>query len=491
MKKLLGLLLVAAAFLPIACTRVATGPEVTLRFYIGDWGGSKSDIDLVWNNVAKLSKSRLNAKFDVQPLPWWPDYPEKIKLLIASGDRYDMHFDGYWCSWTYLVAQNALLPLNDLFDKYAPKLKADMAAAHALEGATVKGKILGIPWIRPQDDHPAAMINEDLRQKYGIPPKFTTIEDLENYLLTVKKGEPTMRPFEDPTYLLNAMACKHNYYFVWFNLHYTYSFDDPSLKVVGLEETPAFREAAQIAHRWYKEGLIEKDQINDTSSQKRFDNGQCIGSIFVLDMGFGDYPFKPMGYYLYPDNKSAITSSMGNGFAMNAKAANPERTMMFLEWMNEKQENYDAVLYGVEGKTFVFKDYPGVSRKIVDLVPGQDMAHSYLNWYGRWGMWRMKWMRGGAADQGMRWMLEGMPTMLALKNSQVSPLQAFYFDPEPVKTEMANVNAIWANQGRLILYGMTSDPDKAVADMIARCKKAGGDKIKAEFDKQIAAYLGK
>jgi putative aldouronate transport system substrate-binding protein len=163
--------------------------------------------------------------------------------------------------------------------------------------------------------------------------------------------------------------------------------------------------------------------------------------------------------------------------------------MMFLEWLNASQTNYDALMYGIEGKTYVLTDFEG--RKMADVLPGTDPAKSYIMWNGRWGLWRYAYMRGGPADGGKRMMTQGLPAELALPGNVFSPLLSFNFDTTPVKTELAKRVAVWDDYGRQLEFGMIADADKGVDQMIKLCTDAGADVVLKELQKQVDAFMAK
>lgn len=62
-------------------------------------------------------------------------------------------------------------------------------------------------------------------------------------------------------------------------------------------------------------------------------------------------------------------------------------------------------------------------------------------------------------------------------------------DTTPVKTEVANLNQVMVQYLNPIMLGMVSDIDKAFADLDARLKAAGIDRVLAEFRRQTQAFL--
>lgn len=503
MKRFVVLVLLLAFMVPAGFAMGTRGSggggalsEVTLKFYFG--GNKPKDEDMVWENVAKLSKSALNAKFVVNHIPW-AEYGDRIKLMTASGDNYDMHFDAYWMTFPALVANNALYVLNDIFPKYAPKLYDEQSKSGLLKGVTVNGKILAVPWNFPKSFHPVAIIREDLRKKYNLPAKFDTIEDLEAFMSAVLKQNPGMTPIEsvfkeqagtdaDPVLWLVMTKYEYDYPMITAN-RFTYNLNDPKVTMLALERTEAYREACKIRRQWYEKGFIPKDALNKSEEGNRFAGGNTICLVFTLEPAYQDYSFEAKGYFMYRDKKSVWDGPLGNTNVINAKAANPERTMMFLEWHNAAQANYDAVMYGIEGVTYVLKEFAGLPKKIADYAPGQDINTSFIQWNGRWGLYRYKWMRGGPGDQGAKYIAEGIPQAIAMKTNMTSRLAGFNFDPEPVKTELARRAAVWAELAVPLIFGMVADVDKAVDELIQREKEAGTDAILAEYQKQVNAFL--
>ena len=78
--------------------------EVTLKIYFV--GSEPPQTKEVWANVEQMSKSELNAKFDINFIPW-ADYQDKMKLLAASGDDFDLYFDANWFIFPTMLKNDA------------------------------------------------------------------------------------------------------------------------------------------------------------------------------------------------------------------------------------------------------------------------------------------------------------------------------------------------------------------------------------------------
>jgi putative aldouronate transport system substrate-binding protein len=184
---------------------------------------------------------------------------------------------------------------------------------------------------------------------------------------------------------------------------------------------------------------------------------------------------------MYADKLAIYASSMGNIVAINRNAANPERTMMFLEWANASQANYDAVLYGIRDTTYV------LDNGIIKFPAGQDAQSGYLEWFGRWAFWRAQWRQPSwEYNQEVQAALQAQ---LKSPYKIVSPTAGFTFNTDPDKTQIANRQSVMDQYGKILQYGMRSDVDAAIDEYIQRLNAAGSNEILAELQKQVNAFL--
>ncbi len=94
--------------------------EVTLKFYFG--GDKKAATDEVWSKISEYVKGKgLNVKFDINFIPFG-DFKDKMLVMAASGDNWDMNFDGDWLSYKQMAAKGSYMALNDLLPEHAPNL---------------------------------------------------------------------------------------------------------------------------------------------------------------------------------------------------------------------------------------------------------------------------------------------------------------------------------------------------------------------------------
>jgi putative aldouronate transport system substrate-binding protein len=471
--------------------------EVTIKILLP--GTATNNEDVVWENVSAISKEALNSKFDVKHIPWG-DYVDKVKLLIAGGDDYDMSFDAFWFGFPTLLRNGSLLELNDLMDQYAPNLKKDLQDSGALPWAETAGKIMAVPNTVVQLYRSYAIVREDLRLKYGIGEDFSTLEKCETYIDTILKNEkdiiyPSSDLFKGMTYRDNLAAPLMQKYSLSFvpgadNYGLLIDLNDPTCKVFPHESHQWYKEFVETKRSWYEKGWLPKNAVNEDGSGKAIHDGVTA----LSTRGFEEQylPVKKgeiKAYDLYPDSKAVLMNPMVNAMVFNVNAANPERAMMFLEWMNVSQENYDAVMIGIKDKTYTFKAEKEEGMDVVTYMPGEDSTNGYIATHGRWGLWRMKWERPNDANLGAKYIKYAPAAFSSNPNNIVNPLAGFSFDPEPVKTELAKRAALMDDLGKILDYGLTADVDQKLEAYKTAMKEAGEDVILAEVQKQVDAFL--
>ena len=93
---------------------------VELKWYLMNWGGSQKDTDMVFEELSKITKEKINATIKGEFIGAG-DYTEKMNLKIQSGEKFDICFT---CSWALDYYGNArkgaFAELTDLFAKYGP-----------------------------------------------------------------------------------------------------------------------------------------------------------------------------------------------------------------------------------------------------------------------------------------------------------------------------------------------------------------------------------
>ena len=466
--------------------------EVTLRFYFP--GDKKVAVDEVWQAISEKYKDKLNAKFEITHTPW-NDYVDKLTVISASGDNYDMNFDANFFAYPKMVNKGAYLPLNDLLPNYAPKRYEAMKASGGLAAATAKGEIMCIPWaITMNQARKYAIWRGDLAEKAGMnveKDSIKTIEDFDKMLYEAKKAYPEMNTITWEPYnvlfLEEIFLNRDEMYNIDFH-RFVFDINDPDYKLIPIEQTQAFRDMAVLVRKWYQDGIIPKNLMVDKDTPSYFyKQGKTFAIINSHEWANNNNPFfdksaKKNSSELYPEKKSVNRSPLANVMAVNRNAANPERSLMFIELAYTDKEMFDMVMYGIEGKTYKLDGNMAV------VADGVDPSNSnYLDWLGRWAFWNPQFLRPTSQYPEGFWQKEEEIAKQPI-NLQ-NPLDSLFFDTTSIKNEIAKRDQINSEVAKLLQYGVAEDVDKAINELVEKQKQAGLDKVLSELQRQVDEFL--
>jgi len=459
-------------------------PQASLKFYFP--GQAKQDTRKVLDEVEKRLKQTLNIKLDFCFVPW-EDYINKIKVLTAIGDRYDAHYDTDWMSFGELSQKGMLLNIKDLFVKYAPNLYKKYSPDE-LAAATVDGQLLAIPWHFPKSERRTFQVRADLAKRY-INKDIKTLEDIEEFfkIINIKEKEPGIVPLDvEP----NKFGCFDNaemfgYVPLDLNQNLVYGWDDPEMRIIPWEQTPEFKHEVERWHRWYTKGYIPANVLtaggcadetilagkyasrihifesNELLSQKLKDiNAAWEGSVV---------------YNLYPERVAHIASPINNALCINKFSGDPDRVMMFLEWVAAKQENFDLVIYGIKDLHY---ELEGDAVKF----PGDITSYNspYYGWSGQWVFWNMDLYRRTVKDpSGYKKQLSESAQL----NTKSLPHLGFSYTQNNIKSELANRRSVYESIGRALMYGLYGSD--RIDEYVEKQKQAGTEKIISDIQSQL------
>ncbi len=497
-KRLLRILVVTVFALILIVSQGFTASNlkpVKLRFYFP--GQKNSATDEVWAALAAKFKDKLNCTYEVNFIPFG-DYKDKLLVMSASGDNWDMNYDGPWLAYTQMQNKGAYMDLSKLLPKYAPALYKRYQETGNLKPAIVDGKVVALPWTLTGSLRPWFNWRADLAKKAGINVPLNslkTLEDVDKFVHALKKAYPDRTVLCIGNTLLGQVfgitLLRDGYMATEFHNLYI-KVDDPKCKLIPIETTPVFRETVKLTRKWVEDGIISKDEMVDKAyAQDKWKNGWVLSRTITHEYsfcnnGFSD-PAATVGYSeLYPNNKFFNRTPLGNCMCINKNAANPERILMFMNLLETNRAFYDMVMYGITGKTYQ------LAGKEAKFPAGMTPATSnYMNWSGQWAMWKPQFMRPDAIYNEGFWKREAAYAK-SPKNIN-KPIDGLFFDTDKIKNEIARRDQLYEEYGRPLVFGLVKpdEIDKAIDDYIAKGKAAGTDKILAECQKQVDEYLTK
>lgn len=452
--------------------------QVELIYYTNG-NGQPPETNLVEEAMSKILLEKIKATIKLNFIPWG-DYPNKMNVLAASGDAFDVCFSANWRDYGPMVAKGAYADMTDIMPKYASEYMNEMPA-YVIEAAKVKGKLYAAPNLQGLGAAPKLFVNSEIFDKYKLPESINSMDDLDTYIDAIKNGEKGMTPLYG--YTSGGGFVPFGYYLKKSSLYEIsgpVGWYDSNFKVVNQFESDAAKAWYKWARKAYQKGWIakgaatQKDDSNLLKSQKfamifagsspQFDSSNWAA--------YEPVKFKAIDIGVKPSVTTGnCTSTM---LSINVNSQNKERAMMFINLINTDKQLYNTMCYGVENKHYVLKDGfvdlpDGVAADKLGYNPGSNWAFGFTyNAYPRKG-----------EDPNV-----GQKQLEYDKQAFPEPALGFTFDAEPVKTEITNVQSVLEEFGPSLEIGMV-DPDTGLANLLEKLKGAGMDKIMAEKQKQL------
>lgn len=465
--------------------------EVELLMYcIGDEGGIYSDEAL--DNLNAMLKEKINAT--IKPvMVSWGEYKEKMPLIYASGEAYDLVYVANWMNYTAEALKGPFMELSELMPEYAPKTYAEFKESGALDTALVDGKLYMVP--SPTTDYTTygTMWREDLRKKYNVP-EITDWESLAVYMDAIKENEPEMLPLATgPQIFLNMLLMTEN---DWGQLTAGKSStaagsvvickDEEGSKAFNLLDTPEYEAYVKRNREYYLKGYWSRNVLSETRLlAEAFDSGQSavtIGNKSNMLQTFkktsANNPDWELGFTNFDAGSYIKVSPTNNGMAIGINAKNPERAMAYLELINQDEEVFRAMYYGIEGKTYVVDE-----NGYKSTPEGVDPSTLALRNLGM-GTQVEKFMYKDASDEQ-----KVLDEFESYESKAIySPLTAFVFDDSAVAAECAAVANVLTEYKLPLDFGV-EDPETALPILKEKVKEAGIDKIIEEVNRQLDEYF--
>lgn len=329
---------------------------VTLDFFM--LGDEKEDTKEVLDKVAE--ETGLNIKLNFEWINY-DQYTESVKTALASNQDIDAFLCGSPNSWLLnfvdMYREGQIKDITELLPEYAPVIQGRLTTEEQ-NAAKVDGKLVAVPSLYPHAKCFIAIVKENYAEKYNIS-SIDTLDDYEDLLKRIKDNEKNTTPCFT-RYDIDLFANTFDYVVLDHRQHLVYKWDDPEMRIVPWEQTAAFKETASLIIEWHKNGYISTDASRYADCPTLLEYRDQIPegkTTFYFSDGSGDIKKEDCFVYnLYKDKKFQRKSPIENYVsAFNSKSNDTERALMFLNWIQRDQENYDLFMHGIKNRHYVLK----------------------------------------------------------------------------------------------------------------------------------------
>jgi putative aldouronate transport system substrate-binding protein len=496
------MMLALAAFTLLGCKgKKQAGPDtskaVTIKMYLlGDKG---KDFDIVYDEINKILKQKVNATVEVTFLSW-SEHPQKYSLLFAGGEDFDLIFTASgWAHYETTVAMGGFYPLAENFiQTYAPGIW-DTVPQIAWDQARIAGNVYMVPAYNNEFGADVYALRGDLMKKYGYND-VTSLEELIGFFEKVAAGEARsgISPQGNAAGMIYQYLEAAGYYVMNGSPTggelFIYNTADPSdTKITYLLDWDKFDQYCRDMKRFFEEGFWSKDSL--ASMDQRQDGllrGTSAGMIWNLgtckrfaDQANAAHPEWDVTLVDFTQKwPKKVNAYINSGIAINAASKNKERAMMVLNEFYTNQAVHDLAWFGIEGVHWI-----AVGDKYYKTTPksGDFGIDANCNWGWRnLNIIRTEYIENPTA------MDRKYAEIMAHWNANVKkehPLDGFIFDKSGVTTELAIVDSLISEYYTPLIAGMAGDAPNALASLRQKLDSAGIGRIINEVNRQAAEYL--
>lgn len=277
---------------------------------------------------------------------------DKLALAVAADNLPDLiirsNLTGSLVT-EYGTKAQALLPLNDLIDEYAPNIKALFEGYPYVKAlcTAADGNIYVLPKINmlPRDQHARYWMNEAWLKALDLG-RPQTLDELYNVLVAFRDRDPNGNGAKDEIavtgnngksidgLILNAygfnVADSTNYY------------DERDGKVIFIPQEEGYKEYLKYMHKLYSEGLLDNEMFIQNEQQMNAKGAElklgtfCSAASFITVPGEEGLKYTQIGPFTSELNDTPFVPVNGgiNTFATAITTANehPVETIKLLDW---------------------------------------------------------------------------------------------------------------------------------------------------------------
>ncbi len=404
------------------------------------------------------------------------------------------------CSFSTFTSQNQLMDITDYLSAYAPKTLEMMS--DYIGATTVNDRIYAVPCYRMYNGSYWLVIRKDVTDALGLTEKAQAISSWSEYealMKEVKERQGELDESLQTPWMTVAQTAEGDVVSAVGTIYTGDSFasdcssfdslqdttkmiyvDEATNKVSCYVETPAYRYPCELAYKWMQEGLVHPDSQTIADGA---DNLCATGTIFcyhtkceasvVADKTAGTG--HPVIAVKVVDMQVQSYDASTWAWAVPSNSQNPDAAVAFMELLFTNPDIENLFVYGIEGRDYEVVD--GEAHLLENKVYQQSdfyFGNQFAAYPGQ----------GSGAD--FRQTSEE-----GLRNAEISPYFGIVIDTSSIANELTAVASVKDQFSPALVSGTVSpdDPSRGIDAYIAALKSAGIDKVIAEYQAQLDAFL--
>ncbi len=444
----------------------------------------QKDTALVEKEVESYLKNKLNVKLKINYFDWGA-YEQKMNVMIATGDKFDLCFTAGWqLNFQQNAGKGAWMDIKEYIEQYGPNLKEKFGKYFA--ATTIDGKLYGIPYnMSGLGSQGSAYIRKDLAEKYNLDvSSLKSYEDLEPFFDQILKNETGIIPvcmtggdgtvglfniyFDTPDRNIPSLGVKY---------------DDQSCTVINTDMSPESVKDREVLRKWNQKGYIRKDSVSIKQRDPEMQSKKYASIIMGYVPGWKEDYEQRWGYetVVAPLSTKPLINTdaiIAGVTAVSRTSQNPDRAVMLMELINSDPVFANLVAFGIEGKHYATVD----TSNAIHIIKQPDGVTAETNGYWTNQGWQFCDPFMLYSDQPNRVELVEAQKKAA-ENGIISPINGFVFNSEPVKTQIAQLTSVFKEYNNV---WSTGNMDLAkFPEYQQRLERAGLEDVQKEMQKQI------
>lgn len=479
----------------------------TVDWYCAQDMNEKPDwADYVWPELQAYFLETLNLEVEWHGFAW-ADYAAKFQAALTANTGIDLMYMaatgtplGVW------YERNALCPLDDLLNKYAPELVASMPE-YAFKACTIDGQIYGMPTVKDLQFDTGYMYNATLMEELGLNDSFEAVDfqnakDLSDFFYEAQTARNEAHG-DWADYPLNSDFRNLTAYFkcdsftsgLAARIDGTRCFEDQDLDGCFLMyETDEYANNMKMLKQWTDDNITPYDCTNYQYTDIRNEGillGQFeLGLIVAVRDQYAEYGWTQE--LRHPNFAYTSTGACQGSYTSINGNTTPEKQVGAMRlWNCVAEDSYAATVirFGLEdihwqkytddnGNTRIDFDFEG-SRN------GDPTAYNYYMWYfHQIGDLTSVWLPDTQGDNFVEFLKE------MNNNALSSQYMGFNLATEAVQNEIAACATVLGEYETDLYCGMIDDVDGRIDAFVAALEANGIRAIQDETNAQLADFVG-
>jgi putative aldouronate transport system substrate-binding protein len=411
------------------------------------------------------------------------NYRDQLTLMLSGNEPLDTFVSMSSVFPTY-IARGQIIPLEDLVEKHGQGI-VKAIGREWLDAGIVNGHQYGLTTNRDLATNHGFIVLQDILDKYNIDvSRVRTLADMEPIWKVIHDNEPTMAPIGPTgpgTYLLDLLT---EYDPLNDTLGVLLNYGQDNTTIVNLFETEYYAKFCAQMRSWYQKGYVLRDILTNTDNfSDLLRSGRCFSFTDRLKPG---YDLKASNTVQRRVKSIPVTQTYTSTsivqtaqWVIARNSRDPEAAMRFLNAMYSDPVVTNLLAWGIEGKHYVIQP-----NRLINYPDGVNADNIGYNLNLGWVFGNQFITHIWEGDSPDLWKETDTFNRTGLK----SKVFGFTYDATPVRTETAAVTNVVREYRPGLEYGVL-DPVETIPVFISKLKDAGIDKIIAEKQRQLNAWL--